>query len=257
MLNKDYFPALADMADSNCEIDSDISGKKTLDLFLAEKLGISKPSFLEQLSLWEKQGKVKIEKSFIGHITKIKIIAASTETKPKNIILMVLDWSNIWMNIPDSEKFSLAAGLDRLQRQIVNDIGEIAIVFVGIPPHATTTEQEIFLKQGFYMLSCPRVETKESRESNSSETIDRDTTDDILINLINDTTSLMPGITHICLGSGDKDFCQALRRAIRRQLKVMIVAGDLKSLSRDLIALADMNPVTGKKMVYILSQSKD
>lgn len=170
--------------------------------------------------------------------------------KKKNAkILVLLDWSNIFLNIPPSEKLSITAGLDRVQKKIAQEVGEIALIFIFSPLHLTSMETETFYQEGFYIIECPKFRTKERS--------DKDTTDEILIKFANDITPLMPGITHLCLGSGDRDFCEMLRKAFRKRLKIMIITGDLTSLSPDLIELADINPSTGRRMVYVLSQSLD
>jgi len=172
--------------------------------------------------------------------------------KSQNKILLLIDWENIRLNTDflARERVSMIAGFDRIQRQIVQDIGgEIVGVFIFASPHLTSTEAETFYREGFYVISCPRVKVKDEK--------DKDTTDEVLIEFLKDTIKVIPNLTHICLGSGDKDFCQTLRKALRRGLKLIILAGSLSSLSPDLIDLADSNPLTGKKMVYIFSPTAD
>jgi len=166
--------------------------------------------------------------------------------KKENEILVLIDWLNISLSLYPAGQLELT-DFDRLIKKISREVGEIANVFV-FAPNLTSREGETFYKQGFYVINCPKVKTKEGE--------DKDTTDEILINFLKDVVPDISGLTHICLGSGDKDFCQALRNVIRKDLRLMIVAGNLTSLSSDLIELADVNPLTHKKMVYLLLESK-
>ena len=226
-------------------MDAAQSANKPLDSFLARNFGLSKPTIVSLLLTWEKEGRIEIVRNFARSIIKIRILDPHLK---KGKVLVALDWQNIWLNIP-SGRLSLASGLDKIQKQIAQEVGEIVGVFVFTPLHLTAAEAETFYNGGFYIIHCPKVRTKEGVEKN--------TTDEILIRFINDMIVHIPDITHICLGSGDKDFCETLRRALRKGLKLMIVAGDINSLSMELFQLADINPFTGRKMVYILSQSQE
>lgn len=171
--------------------------------------------------------------------------------KKPNKILVVLDWDNLNINLrmPLSEKFSIMTELDRVQKKITQEVGEIINVFVFASPYLIAVNSESLYNEGFYIVLCPLVRTKTGTEK-------KDTADETIIKFTNDMIAQMPDITHICLGSGDKDFCRMLRGAIRKRLKIMIIAGDLTSLSDDLIELADINPTTKDKMAYILSSIK-
>ena len=173
--------------------------------------------------------------------------------KKENRIVFFLDLDNLRLNTDflTEKQISITAGFDRIQRQIIKDIGgEITRVFVfASSPHLTSTEAEAFYNQGFYVIACPRIKSKEGE--------DEDTVDELLMEFLKEEVSLVPGITHICLGSGDKDFCRALRRVMRKGLKLIVVARDLSSLSQDLIDVADTNPLTEKKMVYVFSPTAD
>ena len=174
-------------------------------------------------------------------------------SKRKSMIAFFLDLDNLRSNTDFlTQKISITGGFDRIQRQIMKDIGdgEISRVFVfASSPHLTSAEQEAFYNQCFYVIVCPRIKTKEGNY--------RDTVDEQLGEFIKDELNLVPDITHVCLGSGDKDFCRALRKVMRKNIKLIIMAGNISSLSRDLIGLADVNPLTGKKMVYVFSPTAD
>ena len=160
-----------------------------------------------------------------------------------NKILILIDWLNISLNLYPAGQLELT-NFDRFIKQISREVGEIVNVFV-FAPNLTSREWETFYKQGFYVINCPKVKTKEGE--------DKDTTDELIIKFLTDVVPTISGLTHICLVSGDKDFCQALRNIMRKGLRLIIGAGDLSSLSSELIELADVNPLTHKKMVYVLS----
>jgi len=170
----------------------------------------------------------------------------------KKKILMLIDFENIQRNIKVAatpENFSVIAGFDNLLKQISSEVGEISNVFVFAPPHTASLQGETFYELGFFTVFCPRVRNKKGREI--------DTTDDILTKFGEKIISQLPEYTHLCIGSGDKDFTPLAREAIRQGLKIMVIAGGLASISSELIKLADINPSTGKKMVYIFSPTEN
>lgn len=257
----DYFSTLVALADTNDEINSSALGKP-LEAFLAKRFSISPQAVIKLLSRWETEGRIQMVKNPLRkEIQKIRIIAADlfSDVKPKNKILVLLDWKNltISLDISSSERFSLTAALDRFQRQLTEEVGEIASVFVFGPNHLSSLEAEAFYQEGFPVVSmilCPLIKPKGQEEKPVKR---RDTTDEILIEFMSEMTNLMPSITHICLGSGDKDFVRAVRKAMRKRLKIILAVGDLTPLASELSDLADINPITGKKMIYVLSQVKD
>jgi hypothetical protein len=170
----------------------------------------------------------------------------------KKKILILLDFENIQRNIrmtATPEDFSVVTGFDNLLKKISSEIGEISNIFVFAPPHTAYKCGEDFYELGFFTIFCPRVKDKKGREI--------DTTDDILIKFGRKIISQLTEYTHLCIGSGDKDFAPLAREAIRQGLKIMVIAGGLSSISSELIKLADTNPITKKKMVYIFSPTEN
>jgi hypothetical protein len=170
----------------------------------------------------------------------------------KKKILVLLDYENIQRNIKVAatpENFSVITGFDNLLRQISSEVGEISNVFAFVPPHTASLQGEIFYKLGFFTIFCPRARNKAGREI--------DTTDEILTKFGEKIISQLPEYTHLCIGSGDKDFAPLAREAIRKGLKIIVIAGGLTSISSELIKLADINPNTGKKMIYIFSPKEN
>jgi len=169
--------------------------------------------------------------------------------KKINKVLCAIDLENIRTNMPLPEKFSMTAGLDRIMRQIAEDVGEIINVFVFAPPHLASINAQAFYEEGFYTIYCPKIDDKKGQEE--------DTVDETMSAFLKDMVLQIPDITHVCIGSGDKDFCQMIRKFIlRKGLKIIIVAGDMASLSSELIKLADKN-LDGKKMIYLFSPAED
>ena len=170
-------------------------------------------------------------------------------SKQRPRIVMLIDFENLLRNIelPPAEQFSLMDGLDRLIRQISQEVGEIVNVLVFAPSHLATAWAKDFHRLGFFTILCPRITNKDGEEE--------DTTDATIMEFGRKMINLH-NITHLCLCSGDKDFCPFLREVIRQGLKIVIVAGNLHSLSTELIRLADKTK-DGGKMVYILSPTQE
>lgn len=153
----------------------------------------------------------------------------------KNRVLGLIDFENIWQNIikdmPPPERFSLRAGFDRLTRKVAQEVGEIANVFIFVPPHLASNWGGDFHEQGFFTISCPKIKGKVGE--------DIDTTDQTLIDFGKYMIDNIQGLTHLCIGSGDKDFSPLARFARRKGLRVIVIAASERSLASDLIRLAD------------------
>lgn len=169
----------------------------------------------------------------------------------QNKILFLIDFENLQNNLetmPTPGKFSMVAGFDRLFKQISREVGEIDNVFVFAPPRATSLWGETFHKLGLFTILCPEIENKSGEKIN--------TTDETLIAFGKKMILQIPELTHLCLGSGDKDFSPLVREATRKGLRIIVVAGNLRSLSSELIKLADKK-LDGTKMVYLFSPTED
>ena len=166
-----------------------------------------------------------------------------------NKILVLLDWENLSISADDipPEKFSLTAGFHRLAQQF-RDVGEVTNVFLFAPLPSLATHAEIFYRQGFISVLCPKIHSKSGEE--------QDTTDGIIITFGQRIIGHMPDLTHLCIGSGDRDFVPLAREAIRRGLRIIIVAGSCQSLAPELSELADIHPMSKKRMVYLFSPTK-
>lgn len=164
----------------------------------------------------------------------------------ENKILVLIDWENLMLNseAPDHESFSISAGFDRIFRQL-REIGEIVAIFAFAPLHTLIRQGDTMHEQRFFPVFCPKVTDKLGKE--------RDTTDETIIEFGRKMVPSISGLTHLCIASGDKDFAPLAREAIQKGMKIIIVAGNPRSLSMDLIDLADADPKTKTKMVYTFS----
>ncbi len=153
--------------------------------------------------------------------------------------VVLIDFENLEKNTytPDTpEKFSMTAGLDRLIKQIAQEVGEIVNVFVFVPLHSASLWGETFHEEGFITVFCPSIRNKEGIEEN--------TVDSTLIKLGENMISLIKEAypcdnLYLVLGSGDKDFSLLVRKAIRMGFKIIVIAGSTRSLSFELRRLAD------------------
>jgi len=170
--------------------------------------------------------------------------------KLPNKVLFLIDWENFLSStasIPP-ERFSLEAGLNRLIEKIAQEVGAIVNIFVFLPPHLVSTWGKILKKQGFFIILCPRARDKGGEE--------RDAVDEELIRFGINMINQIPELTHLCLGSGDQDFVPLLQEARRRGLKIVLAAGSLQSLSKEVIPFAERSP-TGGRRVYLLSPTEN
>lgn len=202
--------------------------------------------------------------------------------QPKNNrILVLVDLENLLRNSrrPPAEGFSPGVGFERLLEKL-QPIGEIAGVFVFAPPHLLVpTYTRFFQQKGFCIIFCPKMESDEKKEAPGPKRKGppglrkpivethvgdkpgylnlQDTVDGNLIALGDFLTSKKHGlkeITHVCLCSGDEDYLSFLERVAKRGLKIIIVAGDMTSLSANLIRMAERDPATRQRRVWFFSQ---
>ncbi|HDZ54278.1 MAG TPA: NYN domain-containing protein [Candidatus Nealsonbacteria bacterium] len=154
--------------------------------------------------------------------------------RPKrNRVLFLIDFENILKNLkqlPSPEDLSFLAGFDRIVKEIAREIGEIVDVFIFLPPHLASIYGEDLYRAGFFIIVCPKVRDKAGEQI--------DTTDETLIRFGQRAIDEL-NITHLCLGSGDKDFGPLVRRATRKGLKIIIATASQQSLATELITLAD------------------
>ncbi|MDO8436248.1 MAG: NYN domain-containing protein [bacterium] len=167
--------------------------------------------------------------------------------KRVNKIIWVIDIENLIFNAKigmPPERYSFEEGFNKIIELLTEEIGEIIGIFAFVPTDRALLWGREIDKLGFNIILCPKVKSKQGE--------DKDTTDDKLIELTEWFIDNVRGITHLCLGSGDKDFSPLLRKAALKGLKRVVVAGDIRSLSSDLIRLTSAKP-GGGKMVYLFT----
>ena len=164
--------------------------------------------------------------------------------KSREKILMLIDWDNLSLNmdLPPSE--SRVESFNQLIKQITQEVGEIAIVVVFLPPNLGHLVAEDMYELGFFTVICPKIKDKEG--------VRQDMTDRTIIDFGKKMIALIPDLTHLCLGSGDKDFIPLIREATQKGMKIIIVASSARSLSRELVGLTDEKD-DGKKLIYLFS----
>lgn len=235
--SKDYWTDIISLVDEKREIKPD--NGKPLDEFLAKKLGLSRPTVRSLLLNWEKQEKIAIERNLLlGRLVKLNLRQAVGGNK----ILILVDLENLQVNI--NTPFSLIERIDNIRNQIAKEIGEIINIFVFTPFHLASVYGKSLQDLGVFTIVCPKVRTEKNGEV--------DTTDETLIKFGEKQISQIPELTHLCIGSGDEHFAPLAEEAKKIGLKIVIIAGNLRSLSPKLIKLAEKKP-SGGKSVYFLS----
>jgi len=252
--NTNYFPLFAVLTDENNEIDADVvSNGKPLDELLAKKFKLSRPTVRTLLSTWEKEGRIEMEKYPLSEkIKKIRILNIFCQQKEKarqNRVLVLLDLENLYINFGPSR--TMIDSLKTTLKQIAQEIGPIAKVFVFTPFNTASYFAEDLYRAGIVCVLCPEIKAKDRKTIN--------TTDQIITDFGKELIDLMPGLTHLCLGSGDIDFASGdtsfpslLTKADHFRLDIAIIASDIKSLSSSVIKLVGKKPDTDEKMIYLL-----
>jgi len=148
---------------------------------------------------------------------------------------MALDHDNLWAKarVGSPTKTSAVEAFDKLVTKIVTEIGPIINILVFLPTHPSNIWAATYRKLGFFPVVCPRVPVKEGSEE------EKDTVDETLTEYSEFAIEHIKELTFFVLCSGDQDFASLLRKAKRKGLKTVVVAGSTKSLSKELIDLAD------------------
>ncbi|SRR3990167_172027 len=173
-----------------------------------------------------------------------------------SLSLVLIDWENISKGFVESEHppetFSVSAAFDGLFDWINSETDEILDTFLFAPLYIVYTNYQLFYDQGLFPITCPRVPLGSPKS--------KDTVDEALIKRA-ERWITYPGLTHVCLVSGDRDFIPLLKEVKQKGLLIMISAIDPARaknpehppLSRELSEMADISPKTGKKMIHYFS----
>jgi hypothetical protein len=167
--------------------------------------------------------------------------------KKENKVAVVVDLENIMFNLFESRPERFVAMYDVFMPVVekLKAIGSISGIFFFLPSHMEATAREFFFKiPGCFLVVCPKE---------TSGGMNLDTVDSTIKKFCEGVISQMPGITHLCLFSGDKDYVPTVKALKREGIKIAIAAGNTKSLARELMEVASKEPRGGKKMIYILT----
>ena len=163
-------------------------------------------------------------------------------------MLVMVDLDNILsqLGVGNPMAFSLADGFDNMMRQL-GEMAPIVKTYVYGPPKTLERNASWLSRFDYTIVQCDLVPSKRDILVEKVDTVDA--------RMIEHGTFLvqeMPGITHLCLWTGDQDFVKLARNARMAGKDVVIVAGSRKSLSPELVRFACNKP-NGEKAVYIFS----
>jgi len=188
---------------------------------------------------------------WLNRITRKILIRAKKIT-----ILVLVDLENILVNTEISTEVSITKRFDEFLEWL-GKIGKIAGVFVFSPHHLIPQFEKYFFDRKFFIILCPKIFQEEEQES-------IDTVDATLTEFGRKMLSQISSLTHLCLCSGDAGFLNCswsedknclplLKEAEKAGLRIIIGAGNLTSLSSELIPLAEIDPETNRRRVFIFS----
>ncbi|MCX6721844.1 MAG: NYN domain-containing protein [Candidatus Staskawiczbacteria bacterium] len=164
----------------------------------------------------------------------------------RNRILCLLDVDNIAINTnPDSS--DLPRALDAITRYL-SRIGRVVKACAFGPELTLASASDALRLRSFILIQCPKVLVDKQF---GAQTEKKDTADLEFIRVGTIDINEMSGLTHLALCSGDSQFEQFVRWAESQGLKIIIVAGNRKSLSPKIAELASRGS-DGQKMVYVL-----
>lgn len=175
-----------------------------------------------------------------------KVFRRRKRSTSRNKILVLLDLENILLNTNAGPfEFSLVDGFTKIIRKL-GEFGRVVEVFVFGPPSTISINLDSLYQMEFRAIACPRVVVEKTGPKT-------DTVDSVMIDLGKKMITEMGELTHLCIGSGDRDFLPLVRETERSGLKVIIVAGNEGSLSEELARFACRNPISGERAVYFFS----
>jgi len=168
-------------------------------------------------------------------------------TTTPNLLLGLFDWENIRLNL----KFTKPEDLQLEKRlkacvEWMKSIGTIWGLYTFAPQHQLFLVDKTLHSAGFNMvIYCPKIRERDG---------ELDTTDDILVAEGTKLIEIIPGLTHVIIGSGDHGFAPMLEEAKKgKRIQVGVVAGDDNSISIETRKLIDRHPLTREEMKYIFS----
>jgi len=160
-----------------------------------------------------------------------------------NQVLALFDWENLLLNVPfippDKPNFIVDWFDGLIHKRIPREIGEIVRVEAFVREDVIFLYGEQLNELRVHIEACPLVWTKDRKGRVN-------TTDQKLIEEGMELIDLLPKLTHLCIGSGDRDFTSLVRFAKRKGLKFILVAGSKRSRSPRMEKLADLKYFIGE-----------
>jgi len=161
--------------------------------------------------------------------------------------LVLLDLENLLLNTDSTGPFgfSLVGGFTKIIRKL-GEFGRVVEVFVFGPPPAINLNLDILSQMKFWAIVCPKVVVEKTGPR-------IDTVDSEMIEFGKEMIAEMGDLSYLCIGSGDQDFLPLVKEAERSGLKIIIIAGNEKSLSKELAKFACRNPISNERAIYFFS----
>lgn len=178
---------------------------------------------------------------------------ASLDCASKKVLLLI-DWDNLFLCLCRrfKAKIYLEYRIQKLMEWLQSEIGEIleGYGFVFAPEHLSYFHQQTCVRNGLRLITCPKRKAKDNEKKPEKE---EDTVDETLI-WFGKMMMHHPDVGIICLVAGDNDYVPLMQEAQRQNIKIALAPPTIDSLSRSkkLLNLADRNPKTGRRMVFML-----
>lgn len=174
----------------------------------------------------------------------------ATDNPRNNRILFAIDLDNLGLNIP-AETTSLKEALDGAIRYMAR-IGRIVKMYAFGPPGTLQTHEDVLQRREFIPVWCPKIII----DKEGALTDKTDTVDPKLMKVCFADINEMPNLTHFALGSGDGHFEKLALWAQEQGLKIIVIAGDRKSLNPRIMDVASCD-ADGNRMVYFMTPGEN
>ncbi len=189
-------------------------------------------------------------------MSQLALLPAKTEQ-----VLLLIDWENLFYSVLTMfgvDKMHLRRRIGALQEWL-SGIGGLlgGHGFVFAPEHLSGIHQNICTEMGLRIMTCPKRQLSKSEPNpKTGELQDRvDTVDETIMDFAMSFVG-HPHFKTICLVSGDNDYVPLLETLRKQGVKIALAPPTVDSLARDkqLLRLADQNPLTGEKMIFMLDK---
>ncbi|MCX6719755.1 MAG: NYN domain-containing protein [Candidatus Staskawiczbacteria bacterium] len=177
-----------------------------------------------------------------------------------NLVLLLIDWDNLFFSLYErfgADEMHLESRIKNMIKWVNVEIGGLlgGYGFVFAPEHLAFHFQQICVKNNLKLMICPKRQLAEpKRNQKTGEMITEEDTVDETIEWFARTMFYHSQFKYICLVSGDNDFVPLLQEAIKYGIRRAIIPPtiDCLSKSKELVDLADRNPLTLKRMILRL-----